>query len=179
MILSGVYVIIGAYGDVFEAIDTTKGDKRVAIKVLRDAVESRSDARSVYRELQICKHVRHNNVVELLDIVCPFLDEDRVGREPSQGSEHDVIKRGLKDQLRDIYLVFEYMATDMHKLLRSDQTITRRHVQYFMYQLLVGVQYLHSANVVHRDLKPANILLVRDTTLSTLNRWCDTLFCLE
>jgi len=31
--------------------------------------------------------------------------------------------------------------------------------QYFMYQILRGLKYIHSANVLHRDLKPSNLLL--------------------
>ena len=30
---------------------------------------------------------------------------------------------------------------------------------YFLYQILCGLQYIHSANVVHRDLKPSNLLV--------------------
>jgi mitogen-activated protein kinase 1/3 len=33
------------------------------------------------------------------------------------------------------------------------------HWQYFLYQLLRGLKYIHSANVLHRDLKPSNLLL--------------------
>lgn len=32
-------------------------------------------------------------------------------------------------------------------------------LQYFLYQLLRGLKYVHSANVLHRDLKPSNLLL--------------------
>jgi mitogen-activated protein kinase 1/3 len=32
-------------------------------------------------------------------------------------------------------------------------------VQYFLYQLLQGLKYVHSANVLHRDLKPSNLLV--------------------
>lgn len=32
-------------------------------------------------------------------------------------------------------------------------------MQYFLYQLLRGLKYVHSANVLHRDLKPSNLLL--------------------
>lgn len=32
-------------------------------------------------------------------------------------------------------------------------------LQYFLYQILRGLKYVHSANVLHRDLKPSNLLL--------------------
>ena len=40
--------------------------------------------------------------------------------------------------------------------------------QYFLYQLLRGLKYIHSANVLHRDLKPSNLLL---------NANCDLKIC--
>ncbi|RYG52661.1 hypothetical protein EON66_09540, partial [archaeon] len=38
-------------------------------------------------------------------------------------------------------------------------------LQYFLYQMLVAMKYIHSAEVVHRDLKPSNILLNADCSL--------------
>ena len=32
-------------------------------------------------------------------------------------------------------------------------------LQYFLYQLLRGLKYVHSANILHRDLKPSNLFL--------------------
>lgn len=32
-------------------------------------------------------------------------------------------------------------------------------LQFFVYQLLRGLKYVHSANILHRDLRPSNVLL--------------------
>lgn len=50
------------------------------------------------------------------------------------------------------------METDMYKLLKT-QRLSNDHVCYFLYQILRGLKYIHSANVLHRDLKPSNLLL--------------------
>lgn len=77
----------------------------------------------------------------------------------------DVIPPDNYDSFSDLYLVFEFVDTDLHKLIMSPQYLTIRHIQVFLYQLLCGLKYIHSANVIHRDMKPANILLNEDCTL--------------
>ena len=59
---------------------------------------------------------------------------------------------------RDIYLVFEYMETDLHAAIRAN-ILEPLHKQYVMYQSCKALMYMHSAGLVHRDLKPANLLL--------------------
>lgn len=50
------------------------------------------------------------------------------------------------------------METDLYKLLKT-QHLSNDHICYFLYQILRGLKYIHSANVLHRDLKPSNLLL--------------------
>ncbi len=38
-------------------------------------------------------------------------------------------------------------------------------LQSFIYQILCGLKYIHSANVLHRDLKPGNLLVNADCEL--------------
>jgi serine/threonine protein kinase len=67
-----------------------------------------------------------------------------------------------------VYLVYELMDTDLHQIIRSAQPLSDDHCQYFVYQLLRGLKYIHSAGVLHRDLKPSNLLL---------NANCDLKIC--
>ena len=51
------------------------------------------------------------------------------------------------------------MDTDLASIIRSDQPLTEEHIKFFLYQLLKGLKYIHSANIVHRNLKPRNLLV--------------------
>ena len=61
------------------------------------------------------------------------------------------------------------MEADLHQIIRSGQTLTDAHFQYFLYQLLRGLKFIHSANVLHRDLKPGNLLVNADCELKVLS----------
>ncbi|XP_076266271.1 mitogen-activated protein kinase rl isoform X2 [Rhynchophorus ferrugineus] len=69
--------------------------------------------------------------------------------------------------MKDVYIVQCLMETDLYKLLKT-QRLSNDHICYFLYQILRGLKYIHSANVLHRDLKPSNLLL---------NTNCDLKIC--
>lgn len=44
------------------------------------------------------------------------------------------------------------MDTDLTQIIKSEQPLTEEHYKFFLYQLLRGLKYIHSAQIVHRDL---------------------------
>lgn len=51
------------------------------------------------------------------------------------------------------------MESDLHKIIVSSQPLTPDHIKVFLYQMLRGLKYLHSAKILHRDIKPGNLLV--------------------
>ena len=68
------------------------------------------------------------------------------------------------DNDRDIYLIFEYMETDLHAVIRAN-ILEPVHKQFIVYQCLKALKYCHTGDLVHRDLKPANLLLNEECLL--------------
>ncbi|CAL0304107.1 unnamed protein product [Lupinus luteus] len=126
----------GAYGIVCCATNS-ETKERVAIKKIGNAFDNRIDAKRTLREIKLLCHMDHDNVIKIKDI----------------------IQAPDKENFNDVYIVYELMDTDLHQIIQSNQSLTDEHCQYFLYQLLRGLKYIHSANVLHRDLKPSNLLL--------------------
>src|ERR1700740_1416756 len=61
--------------------------------------------------------------------------------------------------------LIELIECDLAAIIRSGQPLTDAHFQSFIYQILCGLKYIHSANVLHRDLKPGNLLVNADCEL--------------
>lgn len=57
------------------------------------------------------------------------------------------------------------MSSNIHFLISDFLCIGAEHATLLFYQLLRGLKFIHSANVLHRDLKPANIFINTDQLL--------------
>mmetsp|Transcript_7806 Transcript_7806/g.15486 ORF Transcript_7806/g.15486 Transcript_7806/m.15486 type:complete len:439 (+) Transcript_7806:376-1692(+) len=137
----------GSYGLVCSADDTVTGN-RVAIKKVSDMFADLVDAKRILREIKLLKHLGdHENVIGLVDI--------------------SVMPPHTMD-FKDIYIVTELFECDLDRIVSSNQPLSDQHAQYFLYQILRGIKYIHSANVLHRDLKPSNLLV---------NSNCDLAIC--
>merc|ERR1711972_670566 len=135
----------GAYGSVCAAQDEVNSE-HIAIKKIDNAFEHITFAKRTLRELRILRHLRHENLIDVRSIFLP----------------------GFKDVFEDIYVISELMETDLASILKSSQPLTDDHCQFFLYQILRGMKYVHSAQVIHRDLKPRNLLV---------NANCDLKIC--
>ena len=123
----------GTYGEVYEAIDTTN-NRRVAMKKMRIENKDEGIPITALREMCILKHLRHDNVVKLYEII------------------QDVDK---------IVLIFEYADMDLKIYVDKEKGIKDlKLIQQFTLQILNGLYYCNINRIIHRDLKPQNLLLI-------------------
>jgi len=135
----------GAYSIVVSAYDTMLQQK-VAIKKIEKAFEHSTFTKRTLREIKILRLLRHDNIIEMVNVQLPR----------------------SKDEFEEIYVVSELMETDLSSIIKSPQPLSDDHCQFFLYQLLRGLKYMHSACILHRDLKPRNLLV---------NSNCDLKIC--
>ncbi|KAG5038518.1 hypothetical protein JHK82_019343 [Glycine max] len=154
----------GAYGIVCSALNS-ETNEHVAIKKIANAFDNKIDAKRTLREIKLLRHMDHENVklnkgdnkLQLKLPSCRMVVAIR-----------DIVPPPQREIFNDVYIAYELMDTDLHQIIRSNQALSEEHCQYFLYQILRGLKYIHSANVLHRDLKPSNLLL---------NANCDLKIC--
>lgn len=110
---------------------------------MKGVFEDPVDCKRILREISILKELKNRFVVGLFDLI-----------EPQNRTDFD-----------EIYLVLELSESDLKKVIKSAIFLEQKHINQVIYNLLCGLQYIHSANIIHRDIKPANILINEDCTV--------------
>jgi mitogen-activated protein kinase 1/3 len=124
---------------VCEAIQVATGET-VAIRRVSGIFNDPVTFKGFLREISIMRYLDHPNIAKILAIIPPKSSES----------------------FDELFVVMEYAPSDLHKFIKSPITLSQDHVKLIFYNLLCGLQYMHTADILHLDLKPANILLYND-----------------
>ncbi|GJX77214.1 mitogen-activated protein kinase homolog NTF4-like protein [Tanacetum coccineum] len=96
----------GAYGIVCSALNS-ETNEHVAIKKIAYAFDNKIDAKRTLREIKLLRHMDHENVVAIRDIIPP---PDRMA-------------------FNEVYVAYELMDTDLHQIIRSNQSLSEEYCQ--------------------------------------------------
>ena len=118
--------------------------EKVAIKILKkNKIIHREDVERIEREISILKKLSHINVIKIHKI-----NEDE----------------------EKYYIFMEYCENgELFHYIVERQRLTEEESSFFFYQLINGLEYIHSENIVHRDLKPENLLLGKNNILKIID----------
>jgi cell division cycle 2-like protein len=125
----------GSYGVVYRAQDLETGEI-VAIKKVKLGKEKEGFPITSIREINILLNLKHENIIQTKEVV-------------------------YGKTLDKIYSVMEYMDYEVKALLadKAKYSFELKHIKCLVYQLIKGVEFMHSKWIVHRDLKTSNLLM--------------------
>ena len=125
----------GSYGIVYKAKDKNNNEIVAIKKIKLNLNNDNGFPITSIREIKILFCLNHKNIITYKEIVC--------------GSSYD-----------KIYAVMEYMDYELKNLIITHHYMfSMRNIKSIIYQILKGVNFIHSNWVIHRDIKSSNILI--------------------
>ena len=126
----------GGFARCYELFDE-ETHKSFAGKIIkkRSLIKSRTKQKLI-SEIKIHKNLHHENIVKF---------------------EH------YFEDTENVYILMElcYNQT-LHELMKRRKKITELEAQYYVYNLVKALQYLHNLKIIHRDLKLENIFITEN-----------------
>ena len=118
-------------------------NEEYAIKIINKNKLKEKMKNTTFREIEIIQKLKHPNIINVFQVI-----ED----EENYYLIMEICKKGE---------LFDYIV--------DNQNLTEKESSMFFYQLINGVEYIHSQNFVHRDLKPENLLLTEDKIIKIVD----------
>ena len=118
--------------------------EKFAIKILeKSKIQNKDDLQRIEREIKMLKDFNNINVIKVYEIL---------------------------ENESYYYLIMEYCENgELFNHIVDLQRLSDEEASYFFYQLINGLEYIHSKGVVHRDLKPENLLLGKGNILKIID----------
>ncbi|KAM3930874.1 interferon-induced, double-stranded RNA-activated protein kinase-like [Leptodactylus fuscus] len=136
----------GGYGTVYKARKKIEKKYYVVKKVKRRSEKDEN-------EIQMLARLQHNNIVRYYH---SWAGEDIFTDHSSSG----------RHKVESLFIQMEYCANGtLENWIRNMKTVDKCRSLNIFRQIVDGVEYIHSQNLIHRDLKPANILFADDMTV--------------
>lgn len=137
----------GTFGEVFKAREKGGPRKFVAMKKVLMENEKEGFPITALREIRILQLLKHENVVNLLEICRTKANKNNSYRST-------------------FYLVFDFCEHDLAGLLSNmNVKFSLGEIKKVLQQLLNGLYYIHSNKILHRDMKAANVLITKNGIL--------------
>ncbi|ELP94457.1 cell division control protein 15, CDC15, putative [Entamoeba invadens IP1] len=123
----------GAFGEVLKGMNADSGEF-VAIKQMK--VNKKSVLKEVEEEIKLLRFLKNDYIVRYIASTQSF---------------------GC------LYIVMEYMESgSLLNIVKQFKQLNEVLTAKYIYQVLIGLEYIHSQGIVHRDIKAANILVAKD-----------------
>lgn len=134
----------GTFGKVKLAYSIKNPKIKYACKILEKSnITEEDDLRRCLREMSILLQMDHPNVIKTYEII--------------------------SDSMR-YYIIMEYCSKgELFDLIVKESHFSEEKSALFFYQIISGVEYIHSKKICHRDLKPENLLLNSDEELKIID----------
>ena len=118
--------------------------EKVAVKILeKSKIREKDDEIRVKREFEMLTKFNHINVILVTEIF---------------------------ESYDSYYSVMEYCeGGELFNYIVKKKRLSEEESAFFYYQIINGLEYIHSLNMVHRDLKPENLLLTKDHILKIID----------
>jgi mitogen-activated protein kinase kinase kinase ANP1 len=144
----------GVFGKVYQGMNLNTGEL-LAIKtyqVSSDAHRAEREILSIKSELNILKSLDHPNIIKYFQ------------------ADYD-------PETNLVNILMEYIPSGpMNALITKYKSFSEPVIRNYTKQLLEGLAYLHSNEIIHRDLKSANILITEDSRLKLSDFGCSRRF---
>ena len=140
----------GAFSKVKLGINKLTGEK-VAIKIIdKRKIKIDSERERVQRELNIMKKLNHINIVKIFQI---------------------------KEDTIYIYIIMEYIENNLFFYILKNKYLSEEESSFYFFQIISGIDYIHSQGIVHRDLKPENLLINKTGNLKIIDFGLSNYYC--